>query len=58
MLCQGSIQGRPALQLGLWGSLTQHPWLMLMALYSVLTMYYMHMSLYEVYVLHDVLGKD
>ena len=27
----------------------QHPRLMLMALYSVLTMYYMHMPLYEVY---------
>ena len=27
----------------------QHPRLMSMALYSVLTMYYMHMSLYEVY---------
>ena len=31
---------------------------MLLALYSVLTMYCIHIALYGVYVLHDVLGKS
>ena len=30
---------------------------MLLALYSILTIYYMHMALYGVYVLHHVLIK-
>ena len=46
---------------GMWGSATPAhvviP-LMLLTLYSVLTMYCIHIALYGVYVLHDVLGKS
>ena len=46
---------------GLCGSATPPPMvipLMLLALYSVLTMYCMHFTFYKLYILHDVLWKS